>query len=157
MLTLTPPGMEQKEEGGMFLVASCSLGRADVESWLSHGHCMDPSEASLLGLFNGNVSFPEVTWCIVFLWPPLPSDLVFQRSILHRTLCEESLYASRKFSWVGFKLASYLVPRIHVYLTLGQKGVQLLPRCSCLLCYCSAASVVSWPLPWNSSTMSHTV
>lgn len=60
-----------------------------------------------------------------------PSSFCFPDSILHGIFCKESHYVSRKFSWAGFTLASYLVPRIHVYLTLCQKEVQLIPRCSC--------------------------
>lgn len=58
MLTPIPPRMEKDEEG-LFLVASCCLGLANVESCLMRVR-MDPSEASLPDPSNSLVSFLEV-------------------------------------------------------------------------------------------------
>lgn len=49
----------EKDEEGLFLVASCCLGLANVESCLMCVR-MDPSEASLPDPSNSLVSFLEV-------------------------------------------------------------------------------------------------
>lgn len=117
------------------------------------GICTDPSGASLLGLSNGNGSFPDIKmtlgWCIVFLWPPHPLlSFCFPEPFVKKLW-----RTSAKFSWVGFKLAPYLVPRINVYLTFCQRECSYYQDVAVYLVI--SGFVASQPLPWNFSTMSH--
>ena len=151
MPTLTPPGRKQKEVGGKFLVASALILTLEAHCLVGIG--VDPSEDFLLGpprAVSASLKLSDLTQHISMA--ATPSSFCFPEVHSTQNLLLRAPLCFREFSWAGLKLAPYLVPRIHVYLTLCQKGVQLLPRCSSV----TSDSLVSQLLPWNSCPVSHT-
>lgn len=83
----------------MSLVASCCLGLAGADSWLPCGGVCGLIMGFPAGPFQRPYHFPKWDDALYFCGHPSTShSSVFQRSMLHGTLCEESHYASRKFS-----------------------------------------------------------
>lgn len=107
------------------------------------GVCVGLSQASLLSLSNGKRQLPqsEMMHRISMATPPLLT-LWFSRGPFYMEPFVKSPTILPGSSQVEFKLAPWLIPRTRVYLTLCQKGGQLLPRCSFFV---TSDSIVSQP------------
>lgn len=138
----------EKDEGGMFLVALCCLGLANVESWLSHGRLYGSIRDFPSRPFRQPHQLPwsEMMHC-VSMATSTPLILSFGRGPLYR-----EPFVKRPTRLPGS--SPHLFPRIHVYLTLRQRGCSYFQDVA--VYFVTSDSVLSQPLPWNSSALSHT-